>query len=794
MKSTSKLWYTEPAQQWVEALPIGNGRIGAMVFGGVQEEKLALNEDTLWSGHPRQYKREHAPEAIAKAQELVREGKLYEAQTLIEREVTSHYSQAYMPLGNMYIRFIGPGFMSVGAQVEHYRRELNIETGVHTVEFDFAGAHYVRETFISHPDQALVVKLTADKPGRIGFDMEMDSQLRMLDVVCSEKEFGRVETTFRAICPTCADPHYDTDGTNPITYSDLPGEKGVRFCVIAQTTFTGGDGGKGDCRACVRDADEAEIRFFVRTSYNGFDKFPETEGKNAEADVRADVEKAFGLDYAALKARHVEDFSSIMNRCDFHLDTEKADMPTIERLRAFREHPEDPALYELLFQYGRYLTVSASRPGTQATNLQGIWNDSTLPPWSSNYTININTEMNYWPAEPTNLSDMAEPMFDLIEGIHETGKQTAKDFYGARGSAAHHNTDLWRHSSPVGNQRKDNMVWAFWPMSLGWMARHMYDHFLYTNDLAFLRDRAMPVLRDAALFYCDALADDGHGHLAIFPATSPENTFLYEGNRVSGAANATMQDAIIKEVFTTYLKGLEILGQTDELSAEISEKLAKIRPYQIGSKGQLLEWTEEYEEAEPHHRHLSHLYPFHPGTQISEKTPELMQAVRRSLELRGDDGTGWSLGWKINMWARMNDGDHALQLIKMQLRLVGDSKVIYTKGGGTYPNMFDAHPPFQIDGNYGATAGICEMLLRSREDDGVYAVELLPALPTSWTDGEIKGVKTMGGLTVDIRFAGGKLAEAKVIAEAAPYRPVAIRYQGKTLATVDSPCALTLNA
>ncbi|MDO4739218.1 MAG: glycoside hydrolase family 95 protein [Eubacteriales bacterium] len=786
MKGTSKLWYTSPAEQWVEALPLGNGRIGAMVFGGVHEEKLALNEDTLWSGYPRRYRRENAPQHIAEAQRLVREGRLAEAQQLIEKNVTSNFSQAYMPLGDMHIRFL-----DLAGDVQHYTRTLDIENGVHTVEFDCAGVHYVREAFISQPDQALVLRFSADRPGCISFDMELDTQLRRLEESCVEGEFGHVETVLRAVCPSNADPHYAAQD-EPIRYDMLPGERGVRFCALVQTNFFGGDGGKGDCRACVREADEAVIRFFVRTSFNGCDKHPELQGKCPEEDVRADQKAARSLPYAQLRSRHIEDFSAIMRRCDFHLNAPREDLPTLERLRAFRDTQDDPALYELLFQYGRYLTAAASRPGTQATNLQGIWNESLLPPWSSNYTININTEMNYWPAEPTNLSEMTEPLFDLIEGLCANGRQTAQDFYGARGSVSHHNADLWRHTTPVGLNQAGSQVWAFWPMSLGWLSRHLFDHFLYTNDLDFLKNRAMPVLREAALFYCDALKDDGRGYLSIYPATSPENTFLYEGAKVSGAANATMQEAIIREVFANYLKGLEILGEEDELSGTILEKTQKLRPYAIGSKGQLLEWTEEYEEAEPHHRHLSHLYPFHPGTQISEKTPELMQAVRRSLELRGDDGTGWSLGWKINMWARMNDGDHALQLIKMQLRLVGDSKVVYTKGGGTYPNMFDAHPPFQIDGNYGATAGICEMLLRSREEDEQYTVELLPALPASWTDGEITGVKTMGGLTVDIRFAKGKLAEAHVRAESAPYRPVAVRYAGATLALVTGPCELTL--
>lgn len=782
MKSTARLWYTSPAQKWVEALPLGNGRIGAMVFGGVQEEKLALNEDTLWSGHPRQYRRENAPEAIRDAQALIRNGKLAEAQKLIEQKVTSEFSQAYMPLGDMVLRFIG-----LGGEPQDYVRELNIETGMHSVRFSLHGVQYLRETFISYPDQALVMRLSADQGRCISFDMALDTQLKKLEE--GVKEVSDVKSTMllRAVCPSQADPHYVDAGT-PIVYEDDPRLSGVRFCAIADICISGGETGWIDGGVAVRGADSAEIRFVVRTSFNGFDKFPGVDGKNAEADAHADLAALSAHSYAYLKARHETDFASCMNRCDFHLDAPKQEMSTLERLRAFRENQHDPALYELLFQYGRYLTVAASRPGTQATNLQGIWNDSMLPPWSSNYTVNINTEMNYWPTEPTNLSDMTAPLFDLIHGMHENGKITARDYYGARGSAAHHNTDLWCHTTPVGNGREGSMVWSFWPNSLGWMCRHLFDHYLFTGDETFLREQALPVIRDATLFYCDAMVDDGNSHLSIYPATSPENVFIYEGTPVSGAANATMQEAIVKEVFLSFLECLEILGMEDELAATVREKLDKIRPYTIGSQGQLLEWTKEYEEREPHHRHQSHLYPLYPGMQITEATPELMDACKRSLELRGDEGTGWSLGWKINLWARLNDGDHAMQLIKMQLRLVDDSEFNYTNGGGTYPNMFDAHPPFQIDGNYGATAGICEMLMRTRPEELI----LLPALPGEWPDGKITGLRAMGGLTVDIRFAGGKLAEAHICADITPRKPVRVVYAGRTLAMIEGPCDIVL--
>lgn len=774
MRSAKRLYYTQPAQQWVEALPLGNGRMGAMVFGGTDTERIALNEDTLWSGYPHRYARKNAPEAIARAQELVRVGKLVQAQALIEEEATAEFVQAYMPLGDILL-----SFPDLRPETDDYVRELDLETGIHTVTFSRNGITYKREMFISHPAQALVLRLTASCPGAINVDMRLTTQLRMLEESIAEEEQGTT-SVLRAICPSNADPHY-VSSEEQIYYGDTPAEKGIHYCAMAKMMPTGGIWGYGNGAACVRDADAVEIRFFVRTSFDGYQKHPWLEGRNCGADVRNDIAAIAQCTYAQLLEKHTEDFSAIMNRCDFHIDAKRSEMPTIERLRSFRETQYDPELYELLFQYGRYLTVSASRVGSEPMNLQGIWNESLVPPWSSNYTININTEMNYWPAEPANLSDLAEPLFRFTEELCEKGKEAAQDFYGARGSVAHHNSDLWRHPTPVGNRTPKCLVWAFWPMSLGWLCRHLFDHYLYSGDQVFLREKVLPILREAALFYCDTVRENGSGSLSIFPATSPENHFFYDGEDIAGAPSVTMQDAIIREVFDEFAQTLEILGLTDDLSDTIAQILPRIRPYTIGSKGQLLEWTEEYEEAEPHHRHQSHLYPLHPGTQITENTPALMQACARSLELRGDDGTGWSLGWKINLWARLGQGDHALKLLNMQLRLVGDNTAITTKGGGTYPNLFDAHPPFQIDGNFGATAGICEMLLRSRPDTMI----LLPALPSAWRDGEVRGLCAMGEMTVDISFADGRLSSAQILCHRTPNKPVSVLYDGNVLLSID---------
>ena len=767
-----ELWYAAPAREWVEALPLGNGRIGAMVYGGVERERLALNEDTLWSGFPRRYTRANAPERIAEAQRLVRDGDLAGAENIIEQDVQAENGQAYMPLGDLLLYF--PGL----ADTSGYRRSLNLETGVHTVSFEQDGARHTRECFISHPDQALILRIAASKPGRVGFTLRLETLLKRLEARSSLTGNGG-ECLLRALCPSQAHPkHVQVDV--PFVYEDAPEKKGVRFAAVARLTAQGGSVELTEEGLRVHGADSVLVVFCARTSFNGFDRLPFLEGRDCEADVRADIERVSSLGFDLLKARHTADFAALMRRCALRLDAPRPDRSTIDRLRAFARGEDDPALYELIFQYGRYLTVSASRPGTQCANLQGIWNDSMRPPWSSNYTVNINTEMNYWPAEPANLSEMTEPLHALAARLRVTGADAARVFYGARGACAHHNADLWAHATPVSGGDKGSMVWAFWPMALGWLSRHLYDHYLYTLDREFLQEKVLPILRDSARFFCDVLREDGEGNLAFYPATSPENHFLRDGQDLCGALSATMSEAIMREVFGNYLAALQTLGLDEDLSAEVREKRARLRPYRVGSKGQLLEWNEEFEEAEPHHRHQSHLYGLYPGVEIDESTPELLAACRRSLELRGDEGTGWSLGWKINLWARLGDGVHALRLLRRQLRLVGDSETNFTNGGGTYPNLFDAHPPFQIDGNFGAAAGICEMLLRSRPD----RIDLLPALPPEWPDGEVTGLRAMGDITVDIRFAGGVLAEAVVTAHQPLTDPVRVLYQGRELAVL----------
>ena len=767
------LWYKEEAQAWVEALPLGNGRLGAMMFSGAAEELISLNEDSFWAGFPQDKNAQGAAQALPAVQALIHKGRFKQAQDLAEDGLEGQYTESFLPLCDLRLSHRLPE-----ADIRDYRRELKLANGLSRCAFTSGGVAFTRESFITQPGQAFVLRLTADRPGQISFTLRMDVQVRHTTSI----QDNRVISDLRA--PGGLLPSY-LRSDNPIAYHENEELMGMRARCAAELRVEGGRHTRNGDALTVENADAVTLIFCARTSFNGSFKQPQTQGKDEKALVESDLDKLKHQPYETLKETHIQDFTALMNRVDFRLDL-PADpgLSTGERLERFVNDPNDPLLFEQIFHYGRYLLIAASREGSQPANLQGIWNRELRPPWSSNYTVNINTQMNYWPAEPCNLSELHSPLFDLIDRLRVTGAVTARTHYGARGAVCHHNTDLWGLSNPVGNKARGTALYALWPLGYAWLCRHLMEHYDYTLDTEFLKDRALPAITDAALFLADSLKENGQGGLSLFPATSPENTFHYDGEVLSVSRAATMNTAIAREVFANLLRCGDILGLSTSLMAECEQLLPQLPPYRVGSQGQLLEWEEEFEEAEVHHRHISHLYPLHPGREFSVRnTPELAKAVRRSLDIRGDEGTGWSLGWKISQWARLKDGDRALKLLQRQLQPVDAQGHSTLGGGGTYRNLFGAHPPFQIDGNFAASAGIAEMLLQN--EDG--CLDLLPALPALWANGAVRGLRGFGAAEVDLTFESGRLKTATITSHAKAPQEVRVRCQGKVVTRAINP-------
>ncbi len=730
------LWYNHPAKEWVEALPLGNGSLGAMVFGGCDKETIGLNLDTLWSGYSHKYVVEDKFEHFVKARDLALSGKMIESRDYIEENFTGDDCEWYLQLGKLMIT------SNIHMCARKYRRELDIATAVTKAEFTANDTDYTREAFISNPDKVLVYSMTAQRKKKLDFNAMIKCDLKY-DVEVSGDTY-----ILRGVCPS----HIDFSN-DPIPGPEyLDGEKkGIEFCCMFKV-ITDGQLKATKKYLNVSDATYANIILTAESNFEGWDKLLYESTKDYEGICRETIAAATAKGVDELKSRHIADHKNYYDRVSIDLGNSKKDgTPTNRRLHEFLRNKEnDNDLYCLLFNFGRYLTIAGSRAGSQAMTLQGIWTFKMCSPWRSNYTTNINTEMNYWPTMPCSLPEMNAPLIDFIKELSVSGKEVAKNYYNADGFCVHHNVDLWRIPTPS----KGNPVWSFWPMAGAWFCRHLYEQYEYTLDKEFLKETALPIMESAARFCLDLLIEDKDGYLIFAPSTSPENEYKIGREDCSVSETTYMTMGIIRDLFQNILKSADILGTDSDIIAEIKEKNPKLLPFRTGSQGQLLEWYKDEVGFDQYHRHVSHLYSLFPADLISvDKTPDLAKAARRTLELRGDNGTGWSLGWKINFWARLRDKEKVIKLIDNQLKYINPR---YPRGrGGTFPNMFDAHPPFQIDGNFGATSGIAQALMQSFEN----RILILPALPDKWADGHIHGLTAKGGVKVDIDWADNKLTK-----------------------------------